>query len=357
MHPGTNKVIVFYAWQSDLPDSTNRRAIRGALYRAAAKLGEKYAERKLRIEIDEATRGEAGSPNIPLSILRKIEQSDVFVCDVTPINSLGKSEEKPTPNPNVIFELGYALAHLGWPRVIMLFNEAFGRFPDDLPFDLDRHRASRYKLKPVEHGKAGDYSSLDAVVATAVGTVLENNPPRPSEGIALDPPTLRRQRDVRNLRWALEAIHWPTLQKHIEEGPHLVRSKVFHFWEEFNSVVRNHLFYLHDGAVRRRLLKVHQLWGYSLSFGEHYVDTKSGNFIFQNPGDMPLSSIQLKDWKAIEKTLRDLNKAVSSLLTFVRKQYMEIDLEETNKVAWLEFLRDEESFAAAFARTGQEDAV
>ena len=75
--------------------------------------------------------------NIPQAVLDKIRQSDIFVGDLTTtVASIA------APNPNVVFDLGYAVAGLGWPRIVMLFNKAFGKFPNDLPFDVDRQRAS-----------------------------------------------------------------------------------------------------------------------------------------------------------------------------------------------------------------------
>lgn len=137
---------VFYAWQSDLPDATNRRAIRNALTSASSSLQQSYSAQDLSFVLDEATRDVPGSPSIPDEILQKINACDIFVCDVTPINSSAK-EARATPNPNVMFELGYAAAQLGWPRIITIFNEAYGVLPTDLPFDISRHRVSRYKLE------------------------------------------------------------------------------------------------------------------------------------------------------------------------------------------------------------------
>ena len=42
-----------------------------------------------------------------------------------------------------MLELGYAAAILAWERVILVFNEKYGR-PDDLPFDLRQHRLITY---------------------------------------------------------------------------------------------------------------------------------------------------------------------------------------------------------------------
>lgn len=132
---------VFYAWQSDLPAKFNRTAVKKCLRVASGELEEQLSTetRQIEILIDEATRDCPGSPNIPASILEKIQASDVFVADVSIINS--ESDYKATPNPNVVFELGYAVANLGWERVILLINESHGKVKR-LPFDFDRHRAS-----------------------------------------------------------------------------------------------------------------------------------------------------------------------------------------------------------------------
>ncbi len=142
--PKKSSFVVFYSWQSDLPDETNRRIIREALRDASSRLEEAFSQRQLRVVVDEATRGKPGSPNIPETILEKIRGADVFVCDITTINVGRPVDHRAVPNPNVAIELGYAVAHLGWNRIVMLFNTAHGTFPGDAPFDIDRHRASPY---------------------------------------------------------------------------------------------------------------------------------------------------------------------------------------------------------------------
>lgn len=113
-----NEIKVFYAWQSDWQTASNRALIRHAL-RAASNAVESLAGAPLRIDIQEATRDEPGSPNIPALILAKIESSDIFICDISTINRGAPTAFRRVPNPNVTFELGYAAAHLGWDRVVM----------------------------------------------------------------------------------------------------------------------------------------------------------------------------------------------------------------------------------------------
>ena len=87
---------IFYSWQTDLPDATNRGCIRKSLTRARTALQRDRED--IEIHIDEATRNRPGSPDISETIREKIRAADAFVCDVTFVNAGGT-----TPNPNVLF--------------------------------------------------------------------------------------------------------------------------------------------------------------------------------------------------------------------------------------------------------------
>lgn len=205
--PDEHEIVAFYSWQSDLPKATNLQAIRTALRIASSNVENDLTSRNLSIRVDEATKRAAGSPNIPDTILRKIAGSDIFVCDVTPIYKASDGHPKSSANPNVIFELGYAVAQLGWDRVILLFNESFGRFPDDLPFDFDRHRASPYTLAEASAPKKGGHGPLIALLTEAITAIIKDDPQKPSEALLLTPEQTRRQRDIKNLSWLLGNIH------------------------------------------------------------------------------------------------------------------------------------------------------
>src|SRR4051812_41463457 len=76
---------IFYSWQSDLPSPTNRGFIKTALEQAvkAIKLD---ASIEASPRVDQDTAGVPGSPDIPNTILQKIEHSSVFVGDVSITN-------------------------------------------------------------------------------------------------------------------------------------------------------------------------------------------------------------------------------------------------------------------------------
>lgn len=134
---------VFYSWQSDTNQQVGRYLIRDALEEALKGLSELLA-------LDDATRGEPGSPDIFGTILQKIAEASFFVPDLTIVGRY--SETKCTPNPNVLVEYGYALSKLNHERIIPVLNKYFG-LPEDLPFDL-KARAIRvqFDLSP-EAGK------------------------------------------------------------------------------------------------------------------------------------------------------------------------------------------------------------
>ena len=113
---------VFFSCQSDLGET--RGVIQAALDKAVRNLNRDLAlEEALRL--DEDTSGVAGWPEITSTILDKIERCEVFVADITPING-PQSNSRLTPNPNVLFELGYALATgLGRTRIICVLNAAY----------------------------------------------------------------------------------------------------------------------------------------------------------------------------------------------------------------------------------------
>ena len=129
---------LFYSWQSDSDAKLNRNFIHNALEAVSKKCRK---EGLFDLYIDQATREEPGSPNITDSIFRKIDESNLFVADISIINP--NSKERKTPNPNVLIELGYAIKKLGFKNTIFIFNENYGKL-NDLPFDIRQNRILSY---------------------------------------------------------------------------------------------------------------------------------------------------------------------------------------------------------------------
>lgn len=136
-----NNFSIFYSWQSDVPN--NKNFVQKCIDKAIKNVKRKHSTNlQLTINIDRDTKGESGSPAIAQTIFRKINISDIFICDVTNINKDRNSRF--TPNPNVLIELGYAIKTLGWERVICVCNTDFGDV-EDLPFDIRGHRVTIFQ--------------------------------------------------------------------------------------------------------------------------------------------------------------------------------------------------------------------
>ena len=133
---------IFFSWQSDRPIKEGRLLVQKALEMAAARIAKDWeVEQAARNElvVDSDTRGVPGSPPIFQTILRKIDQASVFVSDLTFCGS--RVGGRPTPNPNVLIEYGWALKSLEYLRVVAVMNEAYGQpAAESLPFDLAQLR-------------------------------------------------------------------------------------------------------------------------------------------------------------------------------------------------------------------------
>jgi hypothetical protein len=171
--------IVFYSWQSDLPNGCNRTFIQKALEEAVAAIA---ADDTVAVEpvLDRDTQNVPGSPDIASTIFAKISAAHVFVADVT-ITTKAEGQ-RPTPNPNVLIELGYAVKTLGYERVIPVFNTAFGDFPD-LPFDLRGRRLLPYNMPADVTDRAAERKKLKDQLEDALRVALEAIPEDPAPSI------------------------------------------------------------------------------------------------------------------------------------------------------------------------------
>jgi hypothetical protein len=319
---------IFFSWQSDSPQKTNHGAIRKALDVTCKRLGAAYPD--LALMADEATRGTSGSPKIIDKIFEKIEAAGMFVADITTVTPTGAN--RPCPNPNVIFELGYAVATLGWDRVVLLFNGAIGSFPGDLPFDLAGNRTSRYELAVGD--PTAQHANLEKLLEVAVQAVIDKNPKRPAELKGLARERIEHDRDVENARWLMDTLHLPTLEQHVNELPKRVTDRAMWFHEHFRGVATNPLFNVYDPVLSDAVGRLLNGWDTALAYGVQYTDLPQGRYVFASPSDAPLTPDRQAAWDAIEDARREMAEGTSAILARIRSAYLEIDVQRTNEQAW-----------------------
>jgi hypothetical protein len=178
---------VFWSWQSDHNGDVSHYFVRDALsdaiktLKASPVLEEpSEAERRTQLHLDHDTMGETGWVDITQSIFAKIDDSAVFIADVTPVvTSASQIDAKgneiglrPIMNPNVAIELGYALKSLAWSKIIPVMNTAYGSV-ERMPFDIDRTRrwAITYDLK--EGATKAEIRDARAMLAKAFVSALK----------------------------------------------------------------------------------------------------------------------------------------------------------------------------------------
>lgn len=134
----SNTFRIFFSWQSDRTD------VKKAIQRELDTVAKKLKKEDINLIIDHDTRDRVGTQNIDVEVLQKILNCDIFIADLTPVcKILSKNDAsipaKLIPNPNVMYESGYALAHKGLSKMIFLASLQHGETIAQLPFDINHN--------------------------------------------------------------------------------------------------------------------------------------------------------------------------------------------------------------------------
>jgi hypothetical protein len=173
---------IFFSWQSDTPASIGSEFIEQTLEIALSTVTEDaQIERAIRDEgmmVDRDTKGVTGIPPIVDTIFDKIDRATIVVPDLT---FTGKRRDgRPTPNPNVLVEYGWALKALGYTRIIPVMNIASGEPTlETMPFDMRhlRHPKCTYDLPDdaSEEQRGRERARLACSLAAEIGAVLRSD--------------------------------------------------------------------------------------------------------------------------------------------------------------------------------------
>ncbi|RBL90447.1 hypothetical protein [Chitinophaga flava] len=184
---------VFFAYQSDIPSEFGQQFISKALKDASKKIKEK---KKVEVKIEVGSRGTPGTPILIEEMLSKSRKADMVIVDLTftsskvwanakkfsignrEIRILKNVEDKPSPNPNVLLETGYAWAQKGFYRTLAIMNNAYGN-PKNLPVDLKGFRwGITYNLNEKNYGEINNerektVEALYTAIANAINSDTE----------------------------------------------------------------------------------------------------------------------------------------------------------------------------------------
>lgn len=328
-------IRVFYSWQSDRSDGTNRGFIRECLKEAKAVI---QADKSviLNVHIDEATRDETGAPDIAATILNKIVASDIIVSDVSIINE-ATNDKRLVPNPNVLIELGFAAARIGWPRVVLVFNIAFGRCPDNLPFDIRTRRAVLYHLADgADPSKRGNEKKklTDALVGL-IRDIAAKNPSRPMDE---SDASVRRARDVEMLSVLCGSFDLAAVEQQcidIQRG--FVTDEVLFYYDCFKGILGSLSFHLYDKDAKNKADALVEAWSEAMP-RSGFTEQINRGYMFKQRG-IAMTDEEDEEWERMERSYQPLYDTLKGFANYIREKYLEIDLIESSRRARTEWAK------------------
>ena len=318
-------IELFYSWQSDTPPEMNQNAIRTSLSKVI--LDFECINPNKRIIMQEATSNMPGSPVISETIFDRIQNCDIFVADITTINSAVESHFRKVPNPNVLIELGYAIAILGWERIILLFNKQCGKFPDEIPFDIQTNRVLKYKIK--DKGDSNGKGQLFTDIKTAINQIIEMNPKRKREKIIITKEAIEKARDTETIERIFKFLNIGCIDFFIEKLPYVIIHDIFYYQVDVSNYYNSRQFFLYDENMSLLIGRFISAWEKTLSFSNEY-DARNGNYHF-----VPERYFgNQKVFEEICEAKEELNSAFGQLVNEVKKSWHEIDVNECSKIAF-----------------------
>lgn len=323
--------IVFFSWQSDLDAKTNRNIIGDCI---------KDICKKNNLLYDEATKDRCGSPDIARSIEEKIRLADIFVADVTVINA--ESQSKPTPNPNVLFELGIAQAILGWERIILIVNTAYVAI-ESLPFDIDKHRAIPYSLAPQCAQKLSNKQRMNLLYDTLKKGILSIIKANPLKEILKRNRTKQIQynKDYEKLENLLDYFFFDSIQEFCENGPKDVDKYMLLFQKHLAIEVKNPSFIFYDKELEALIKDIHSALNKCIPSNAPYrFNSDRTGLVWEIPFDVFPSNDEGKLFHSAVSACRKLEKLIRRLAHIVHERYPGIDLDVKSGMNSTDFLEE-----------------
>jgi len=192
-------VKVFYAWQAYRSQRCHRRLIRDAARDACERIT-LVRSNNFKVTLEEAAVVVPGMCDVPNSTLRKIDECDLLLADLTFVATTDEADRETetagkSSDAGVLLQLGYAVHSKGASRLVGAKNEIYGG-PTDQLLDVRRRWIVSYSLATTETDKRAIYRAqkmlsrkLEGVLLTAMHQQDENRN---------KPPTDRRFLEVRS---------------------------------------------------------------------------------------------------------------------------------------------------------------
>lgn len=232
------KLTVFFSWQSDIDNEKlkNKEFLCNCIKKALKNLENKGDLKNVFFEFQESTSNIAGNPSIPNTIDRRIENCDVFIADLSIVDSysklelflrkLRKAKTKRGPNNNAFGEYNKALASHSDGQIVTIMNYLNGDPTKDnslIPFDTrERRFPIGYLLKSdkdIEKIKPSVVSQLENAIKASALSAIQNAKSKFHPFITHN----EQQKGIRDTGGFIQTDELDTYQKQIRENKGNIR--------------------------------------------------------------------------------------------------------------------------------------
>ena len=312
------EIRIFYSWQSWRKSVKN--FIDKALYESVAELQKFFSSRKLIFDSDMKKR--TGAEDIHEAVFEQIQNCDIYIADITIISEI--TQEKKVSNPNVLIELGFAIKCVGWDRIILLFDERYGKLSTDLPFDICVHRVFPFSKR--NRNKIDGSTRLQKMLVEQIKLIIEKSPEKSYKKYEITSSKGNRQNDIKTISYYLSSINIQLIDCFIKDMPYKFDKKILYCFEELNSKMNCDYYYVYDEKIRVLFGNFLKAWDKCLSFGKNYEYKPKNNYFFFI--DNPCNPSQDTDEKKLNKFLKIFNLDFKNLLNEIRDNWPEININE-----------------------------
>jgi hypothetical protein len=321
------EITIFYSWQSD--SKFNRKAILDAIRLAIIDV-EKFVP-GLHIKIEEASSNEVGALHIPNNILQNITKADIFIGDLSIVGQSFESKDgkfRQIANPNVLIELGYAIAELTWNRIIILFNKDTGEFPNGLPFDIEKRSCLDFAVK-MENDTNG-VGQLRVELTKRILAIVEKKPVRNLKS-RNQTELKERAQDVKTVTFILNLFRTRRMDHLIQHGHSRIERRTPRKIEDLNSFISSKQFFLYDTELRSRIFEFKKKLNdvgellrkqYSGGYGHDYENNVN------ELGKAKKGALDPTRFDSAKAVMRELDREYSNLITYLRLNYHEINFDD-----------------------------
>lgn len=328
---------IFYSWQLDRNKKTNKNFLKKVLEKAVSEINKSTGDVPLKLDMD--TQNRVGFVDINQVILEKIQKSDIFVADIT---SIGEVAGKSTPNPNVLFELGYAMGRIGEQRIICFANDHYEKI-ENFPFDLKTRRPFLYSISETDVETNLEYVKKEqARIASALVGIIKEMLLTPIITPQNGDNQTTRERDLIKLKRYMNRLPIKIVHKIIDDGKDQLSIDLdtINVYYNLSAIANFAYFRLYDSVLEDRIMNFTNAIQSVFSHGHEFFHAHKNIYRMRQPTK--------KQSTQYINEINELNDSLKSLVDYVFQNYKEIDLEECNKEAMNHYLEEHERYNRMF---------